>query len=116
MAKYFVPLEFICPCCGALPTDGMDELLVSMLDVLRHRVGAPLLVTSGYRCAAHNIAVGGAASSQHRLGTAADIIVPDGWSVDSFVDLARGFGVEGVGRYYDQGFVHIDMRGSLADW
>jgi hypothetical protein len=35
--------------------------------------GTPLTVTSGYRNPAHNAAIGGAADSQHMLGTAVDL-------------------------------------------
>ena len=35
--------------------------------------GAPIIVTSGYRCDRLNKAVGGATNSQHRKGEAADI-------------------------------------------
>jgi hypothetical protein len=38
--------------------------------------GRPLHVTSGYRCAALNAAIGGAANSMHMRGLAADIICP----------------------------------------
>src|SRR5690606_28476100 len=42
---------------------------------LRDALGTPVLVNSGFRSAAVNKAVGGAATSQHRLGQAADIRV-----------------------------------------
>jgi len=44
-----------------------------LLDPVRELWGAPLMVNSGYRCAALNRAVGGAARSQHLTGEAADI-------------------------------------------
>lgn len=50
------------------------ELLVeNILDPLRAAWGAPLIVTSGYRCPKLNAAVGGAKSSQHMSGEAVDI-------------------------------------------
>lgn len=50
------------------------ELLVRyILDPLREAWGAPIIVTSGYRCPKLNKAVGGATSSQHMQGQAADI-------------------------------------------
>ena len=116
MARYFVDDEFRCPCCGQLPANGMDGLLVSILDVLRHKLGMPLVISSGYRCNRHNNECGGVENSQHIQGNAVDVLVPDNLNLDYMADLARGLGADGVGRYYDSGFVHIDTRGYMADW
>lgn len=116
LAKYFLEHEFRCPCCNGLPDDGMDPFLLSLLDVLRHKIGEPLIVSSGYRCFQHNQEVGGVVSSQHVKGTAADILVPNGVSLNYMADMARGLGADGIGRYYSDGFIHIDTRGYLADW
>ena len=51
----------------------LTALIENILDPLRAAWGAPIIVTSGYRCPALNKAVGGASSSQHTLGEAADI-------------------------------------------
>ena len=48
-------------------------LVENILDPLREAWGAPIIVTSGYRCGRLNKAVGGAAKSQHQYGQAADI-------------------------------------------
>lgn len=48
-------------------------LVEKILDPLREAWGAPIIVTSGYRCGKLNRAVGGASGSQHMLGQAADI-------------------------------------------
>lgn len=48
-------------------------LVEKILDPLREAWGAPIIVTSGYRCGRLNKAVGGAAKSQHMYGQAADI-------------------------------------------
>ena len=53
--------------------ENLVELVDKVLDPLREAWGAPIIVTSGYRCYALNQAVGGAKSSQHCLGLAADI-------------------------------------------
>ena len=49
------------------------RLVNNILDPLREAWGAPIIVTSGYRCGRLNKAVGGAAKSQHMYGQAADI-------------------------------------------
>ena len=48
-------------------------LIENILDPLREAWGAPIIVTSGYRCERLNKAVGGEVNSQHRKGEAADI-------------------------------------------
>ena len=48
-------------------------LVEQLLDPIRRRYGAPIIVTSGYRCPALNTAVGGVANSHHMVGCAADI-------------------------------------------
>jgi hypothetical protein len=51
----------------------LTALVEKVLDPLREAYGKPIIVTSGYRCIELNKAVGGAASSQHVKGEAADI-------------------------------------------
>lgn len=51
----------------------LTALVEKVLDPLREAYGKPIIVTSGYRCERLNRAVGGAASSQHVKGEAADI-------------------------------------------
>lgn len=56
-------------------TDNLTKLIEAVLDPLREQYGKPIIVNSGYRCEALNKAIGGAKSSQHMLGEAADITV-----------------------------------------
>ena len=53
--------------------DAIRELTNTVLQPLRDAWGLPLHVNSGYRCPKLNTAVGGAATSQHTKGEAADI-------------------------------------------
>lgn len=53
----------------------LQALVDNILDPLRDMWGGPVTVTSGFRCVALNRAVGGAVSSQHMKGEAADITV-----------------------------------------
>lgn len=50
--------------------------LCNVLEQVRALVGAPINVSSGYRCAALNMAIGGAKNSAHTLALAADITTP----------------------------------------
>ena len=51
-------------------------LLATALEDVRERLGAPIVISSGYRSPALNAAVGGAANSAHVQGCAADILCP----------------------------------------
>ena len=51
----------------------LNQLIDNILDPLRKAYGQPIIVSSGYRCPELNKAVGGAKTSQHTLGQAADI-------------------------------------------
>ena len=58
---------------GLQETEALTALVEDVLDPLREMYGHPIHVTSGYRCDALNKAVGGASTSQHMRGEAADI-------------------------------------------
>ncbi len=51
----------------------LEALVENVLDPLREAWGKPIRVTSGYRCARLNKAVGGVPTSHHLTGKAADI-------------------------------------------
>ena len=55
------------------------------LETVRMLLGAPIVITSGYRSPEVNRAVGGAWNSQHMTGEAADIIVPGYGTPDDVV-------------------------------
>lgn len=87
----------------------MDDLILSILDTARHIIDRPIYVTSAYRCARHNAAVGGVADSQHLRGRAADVYA-DGVTVDELAAVFRSLHAGGIGRYHGAGFVHVDTR------
>ena len=112
-AKYFRPCEFVCHHCGDLPDNGMNPVLIAKLDELRGMIDRPIIVSSGYRCPVHNANVGGVRNSQHVKGNAADIWC-NGVSVGYLADMAAKVGFDGIGRYYAEGFVHVDVRDNGA--
>lgn len=57
--------------------NAVKELVDRVLQPLRDKWGKPLTINSGYRCPALNALVGGAATSQHTRGEAADIAAPN---------------------------------------
>jgi zinc D-Ala-D-Ala carboxypeptidase len=60
------------------PPDVVENLkrLAAGLEEVQALLGAPLEISSGYRCPALNEVVGGSKSSQHVLGLAADFVCP----------------------------------------
>lgn len=60
--------------------DNIGYLVQNTLQPLREYLGSSISITSGYRCSALNKLVGGAVTSQHLKGQAADCVVN---SVDS---------------------------------
>lgn len=53
--------------------DAIEYLAVNVLQPVREHFGKPIYVSSGYRCPKLNKAVGGATTSHHLTGAAADI-------------------------------------------
>ena len=70
LSPHFKLREFQCRCCGTVK---LLPGLLDMLEFIRSAWAVPMIVTSGFRCAGHNAAVGGAAQSLHLRGAAADI-------------------------------------------
>ena len=103
--EHFTAEEFVCPCCGQ---GRPSRLLVLWLDLLRRAWGGPVRVNSGFRCAAHNRAVGGAARSRHLLGCAADVAPLMPGPHPDFSALARRLcGLPGWELIVYERFVHI---------
>ena len=69
----------------------MSKILVMWLDILRRAWGEPVIVNSGWRCAARNAKVGGSRTSRHLIGCAADIRTtsPGGQEWERFSLLAK---------------------------
>ena len=111
--KYFKREEFACKCgCGQ---DTVDYELIEVLDRLREWAGAPVTVTSGNRCPEHNKKIGGASTSQHTRGRAADIVVKGKEPFQVYRRLEEWYPYQyGIGHY--DGWVHIVTRVGRARW
>lgn len=109
ISKNFKLREFSCKHCGTVK---IHPDLVKMVQRVRDYFGRPVIINSGYRCATHNKAVGGASNSQHLYGTAADIVV-SGISPAKVADYCESFAM-GLGRY--KTFTHIDCRSTKSRW
>ena len=100
--------------CNVITTaavrDAVKELVETVLQPLRDRVGHPLRINSGYRCPELNRAVGGVPTSQHVKGEAADIAAEDSRELAKIVrdtpEIWRE--VDQIILYSD--FVHISHR------
>lgn len=111
LSRNFSRSEFRCRHCGRLPEHGIDPQLVLCLQRLRDRLGRPVAIVSGYRCADHPLTQQ-RPGSMHHQGRAADL--PEG-SVT--VVAARAAGFSGIGRR-GRWAVHVDVRWQLhvTDW
>jgi uncharacterized protein YcbK (DUF882 family) len=116
--KYFKKSEFKCKCgkyCDGYPAE-VDLEMVKIADVIRERIGKPIIVNSGVRCKQHNANVGGAVASQHLEGKAADLACPSGSTPAEMAAIAEelmpnhgGIGVYSWG-------IHIDPREEKSRW
>ena len=113
--EFFKPEEFACNCCGE---NEMKHSFMLNLDLLRGMYGAPLVVSSGYRCPAHNTAVSSTgASGPHTTGEAADIPV-FGAAALKLLMLTHKVGFTGVGisqaskTEHKKRFIHLDTLGA----
>jgi len=109
--------EFRCKCCGQLRPSGVmpPRELLDILEDTRAHFGAPVSISSGYRCSRHNARVGGAKASRHMEGDAADIQVKGVSASKVYAYIAKRVGDRGgVGRY--NSFTHVDVRGYKARW
>jgi zinc D-Ala-D-Ala carboxypeptidase len=71
--------------------------LAAGLETVRTLLGAPLEISSGYRCTALNEAVGGSSASQHLQGLAVDFDCP---AFGTPLEIARA--IQGSGLEFDQ--------------
>lgn len=109
--KYFKIGEFACKHCRE---NLIDHAFVDCLDELRHQCGFPFIITSGYRCPAHNMAVSTTGPrGPHTTGRAVDIAVY-GPRAFTLVELAlqtqvfRGVGLNQKGSLSGR-YIHLDV-------
>lgn len=112
ISAHFTLREHVCKGCGGScgnPQPAHPDLYPK-LDRIREAIDEPLIVTSGYRCEAHNAKVGGAPRSRHLYGDAVDVKPASGRQdvLDEIVRQAVTLGFRGIKRY--DRWVHLDLR------
>ena len=91
---------------------------LTLLQKIRDHFGKAVNINSAFRTASHNARQKKASKhSQHLYGKAADIWIA-GVSVDALAAYAETLlpGKGGIGRYYTDGFVHVDVREVKSRW
>lgn len=106
-----------CGCKGHLEPKAfanLTRLAVNLLEPLRVLWGRALTVTCGFRCPAHNKAVGGVPGSEHTVGIAADPSEDNGLTDDEQIKLAALASqlpaTGAIGLYPGKGIIHVDIR------
>ena len=99
----------------------LDELVDRFLDPLREAWGRPIRITSGYRCPRLNQAVGGSATSVHKIGYAADM--QSAGPFEKFRDFVVAW-VKANGIRFDQilleknkkgdRWIHVGLKGNYG--
>ena len=108
--RYFRREEFRCPCgrCGGFPVEP-DENLVRLADQAREHFGAPVMVSSGVRCQAHNDELDGSAkNSYHLRGKAMDFCVR-GVPGATLLAYVKTLPVHYAYQIGNSDFVHMDV-------
>ena len=115
LSPHFNISEFRCKCGKEHETLNDPELIEKLEKLYAALNCSKIIVTSGYRCAAHDKNVGGSGTGQHTLGNAADICCygQDGQPISSKVVCCKaqdiGFrGIANITAAYI--YTHVDVR------
>ena len=109
ITEHFKVKEFACK--DGSPVVFIDEYLVTILEILRNKLGKPIIITSGYRTPSWNAKCDGAKYSYHMRGMAVDIRV-DGMSAKELANKLNDIVPNGCGIIVYNGWVHFDVRSS----
>ena len=132
--QFFQPAEFLfmgagnesgaCAGLNHFPARALWDNIAhtaQMLDEIRRRLNAPVRILSCYRSPAYNDCVGGASGSLHMNFNAIDWTCSSG-SASAWRQVARDVRasnqnwVGGIGFYPSSNFIHVDTRGTEANW
>ena len=115
LSPHFNVQEFRCKCGREHETLISDELIEKLEKLFAGLNCSKIIVTSGYRCTAHDKNVGGSGTGQHTLGNATDICCygQDGQPISSKLVCCKaqdiGFrGIANITAAYI--YTHVDVR------
>lgn len=115
ITPHFNSAEFRCKCGKEHELEVNDELVKKLEQLYAALNCSKIIVTSGFRCSAHDKAVKGSGTGQHTLGNAADICCygQDGQPISSKVVCCKaqdiGFtGIANITAAYQ--YTHVDVR------
>ena len=106
LSEHFQEQEFLCRHCGA-GTGMISSRLIALLERTREIYGKPMRISSGFRCPAHNAAVGGVPTSAHLTGEAADVLCVLSGDRHKLLAAAYAAGSRRVG--ISGSFLHFDV-------
>lgn len=92
---------------GELETRWLERLAQNVLEPIRSLLGCPLKINSGYRSEQVNARVGGAKTSQHVRGQAADFIPIGDAGIDECVHLIRMSGIPFDQLILEPSWIHV---------
>ena len=98
---------------GQEEEDNLRALIAAVLDPVRRQFGAPIKVTSGFRCKEVNKSVGGVTGSQHLVGEAADIISSSNKKAENYV---IGRLIVALGNYDQVIFENVGPNDLRPEW
>lgn len=109
LGRHFRVKEFACK--DGSPVVFIDEYLWTILDILRTKIGKPVIITSGYRTPDWNKKAGGTKYSYHMRGMAADIKVY-GMTPKEVANELNKIVPDECGIIVYNSWVHFDVRHS----
>lgn len=100
--------------CGECPAVKPDIALTILIQEIEKHFRQEVVISSGYRCEAHNKTIGGAPSSFHRQAKALDFYIP-GVALQDIYDWVNNATFRcGLGIY--KSHIHVDSRNGTARW
>lgn len=121
ITKNFNSVEFACKDGTQVPKSLHLNMvaLAQNLQIIRDKVGKPIIINSAYRTPEHNKKIGGASQSYHLTAEAGDIRVEGMTSValhKVILELIKEGKIHNGGLGLYDTFVHYDIRKTPKRW